>query len=114
MGSVRGDNGPLRSLRCHSCLPLAVPGGGVDDIAHVRFVNAHAKCHCRHDNIRFFTGERILVLLSYLIRHTSMIWGHAVALSCQSAGHGIDIGAPDAVNDPGLVGYSAAIIGAKL
>jgi len=43
-----------------------------------------------------------------------MIWGHAVALSCQSAGHGIDIGAPDAVNDPGLVGYGAAIIGAKL
>ena len=54
--------------------------------------------------------ESVLVFLSFHIRQTGVIRRRTVAMSCQSAGQRIDIGAPDAINDPGFSGMLPPMI----
>jgi hypothetical protein len=76
--------------------------GGMDDIANVGFIDAHAKGYRRHDDIHIFVDKGILAFFPCIVGHAGVIRRNTITLSGQSLSHYIDVGAPDAVNDSGL------------
>ena len=53
----------------------------MNDVAHVRFVNAHAERNRRYDRINFFANEVFLVFLALLVFHAGVIRQDIVAFS---------------------------------
>ena len=52
----------------------------MNDVAHVRFVNAHAERNRRYDCIDFFANEGFLIFFALLVFHASVIGQDIVAL----------------------------------
>ena len=76
---------------------------GVDDGAHVGFVDAHPECNRGYDDFDVFLDECVLSLQAGAVGQAGVIGGRLVPGFLQSFGQLVDVGATDAIDDRRLV-----------
>ena len=72
---------------------------GVNDSAHVGFVDTHPKRYRGYDDIDVFLDEGILSLLAPIVGQAGVISSRAVSSLLQSFGQIVDIGATDTIDN---------------
>src|SRR6516164_9853103 len=75
---------------------------GMDDEAHVGFVNAHAECDGRDDNWHIVVDKPLLVPVAFVPVHASMIGQRGPAIRVEFGGNLVCLLAFATVDDPGL------------
>ena len=76
---------------------------GMDHVAHVRAIDAHAECDRRHDDVGPLVDERLLVGAALVVRQPRVVAQRAEAPPPERRGQLVHLAAADAVDDAGLI-----------
>ena len=75
----------------------------MDHKAYIGFVNAHAECDRRHNDLHIIADEGFLILSAISIFKPSMIRADRLFIACQCRGEFVHLFAREAVDDSRLV-----------